>query len=220
MKKGILLAVLLLSFSTLAQNFQLNYDFGKDRKYLTSTFEMFKPDEYGATFFFIDFDFNHPGNKSASLGYFEIARYVTLPFPVKNISATVQYNDGTAPWGPLGHVWLAGLSYPVDLGIFVLNTDLLYRKDYFSEGSDVQITGSWFIPIMQGKISFTGFFDVWSTKNFGKNSRDFVFLSEPQLWINFNNHLSVGGEVEISNNFIPGKTEVQLNPTLGFKWNF
>lgn len=79
MKKGILLSVLLLSFSTLAQNFLLNYDFGKNRKYFTSTFEMFKPDEYGATYFFIDFDFNHPGNKSASLGYFEIARYVSLP---------------------------------------------------------------------------------------------------------------------------------------------
>ncbi|NCS82247.1 MAG: DUF5020 domain-containing protein [Ignavibacteria bacterium CG_4_8_14_3_um_filter_37_9] len=220
MKKGILLALVLLSCSTFAQNLQLNYDFGKDRKYITSTVEMFKPDEYGATYWFVDFDFNHPGNKSASLGYFEIARYIRLPLPINNISATVQYNDGTAPWGPLGHVWLAGLSYPIDLGIFVLNTDLLYRKDYFSEGSDVQLTCVWFIPILDGKINFTGFFDVWSMKNFAADSRDFVFLSEPQLWINFGNHLALGGEVEISNNFIPGKTEVQINPTLGLKWNF
>ncbi|NCQ19096.1 MAG: DUF5020 domain-containing protein [Ignavibacteria bacterium CG22_combo_CG10-13_8_21_14_all_37_15] len=220
MKKGILLALVLLSCSTFAQNLQLNYDFGKDRKYITSTVEMFKPDEYGATYWFVDFDFNHPGNKSASLGYFEIARYIRLPLPINNISATVQYNDGTAPWGPLGHVWLAGLSYPIDLGIFVLNTDLLYRKDYFSEGSDVQLTYVWFIPILDGKINFTGFFDVWSMKNFAADSRDFVFLSEPQLWINFGNHLALGGEVEISNNFIPGKTEVQINPTLGLKWNF
>ena len=220
MKKGILLIVVLLSFSTFAQNLQLHYDFGKDRKHVTSTFEMFKTDEYGATFWFVDFDFNHPGNKSASLGYFEIARYFSLPFPINNISATVQYNDGTAPWGPLGHVWLAGLSYPINLGLFVLTTDVLYRKDYFSEGSDVQLTGVWFIPIMDGKINFTGFFDIWSTKNFATDSRNFVFLSEPQLWFNLGNHLALGGEVEISNNFIPGKTEVQINPTLGFKWNF
>jgi len=220
MKKSIFLAVVLLSFSTFAQNFQLHYDMGKDRKYFTSTIEMFKPDEYGATFLFVDFDFNHPGNKSASLGYFEIARYIALPLPVKNISATIQYNDGTAPWGPLGHVWLAGLSYPVNLGIFVLNTDLLYRKDYFSKGSDLQVTCSWFIPLLEGKISFTGFFDVWSVMNFATDSRDFVFISEPQLWFHLGNHLALGGEVEISNNFIPGKTEVQLNPTVGFKWNF
>jgi len=220
MKKGILLIIVLLSLSTFAQNLQLHYDFGKDRKHVTSTFEMFKTDEYGATFWFVDFDFNHPGNKSASLGYFEIARYFSLPLPIKNISATVQYNDGTAPWGPLGHVWLAGLSYPINLGLFVLTTDVLYRKDYFSEGSDVQLTGVWFIPIMDGKINFTGFFDIWSTKNFKTDSRDFVFLSEPQLWFNLGNHLALGGEVEISNNFIPGKTKVQFNPTLGFKWNF
>jgi len=220
MKKGILLAVVLFSFSTLAQNFQLHYDFGKDRKYFTSTFEMFKPDEYGATYWFVDFDFNHPGNKSASLGYFEIARYLLLPLPIKNVSATVQYNDGTAPWGPLGHVWLAGLSYPIDFGLFTLNTDFLYRKNYFSEGSDMQITGVWYIPLFQGKVTFTGFFDLWSTKNFATDSRDFVFLSEPQLWYNIGNHLGLGGVDAISNNFIPGKTVVQVNPTLGFKWIF
>jgi len=220
MKKGILFIFVLFGISTFAQNFQLHYDFGKDRKYFTSTFEMYKQDEYGATYWFVDIDYNHPGNKSASLAYYEIARYILLPLPVKNISATVQYNDGTAPWGPLGHIWLVGLSYPINLGLFTLNTDVLYRKDYFSKGGDMQITGVWYIPVFDGKLILTGFFDLWSTKNFATDKRDFVFLSEPQWWINVTNHLGLGGEVEISNNFIPGKTTVQVNPTLGFKWTF
>ena len=32
-----------------AQNLQVHYDFGKDRKQITTTLEMFKPDKYGST---------------------------------------------------------------------------------------------------------------------------------------------------------------------------
>jgi hypothetical protein len=58
MKK--LSAVLFFAFAlTLsAQNIQQHYDFGKDRDYFTTTLEMFKPDEYGSTYFFVDFDYN------------------------------------------------------------------------------------------------------------------------------------------------------------------
>ena len=51
-----------------------------------------------------------------------------------------------------------------------------------------------------------------------------VLLTEPQLWYNFNKHLSVGTEIEISNNFIVNfyknndKTFF-VNPTLAVKWN-
>ena len=35
-------------------NLQTFFDLGKDRKYITTTFEMFKGDKWGDTFFFID----------------------------------------------------------------------------------------------------------------------------------------------------------------------
>ncbi|MGE5402898.1 MAG: DUF5020 family protein [Ignavibacteriales bacterium] len=225
MKKLLLLAVFFtLVSSAFSQNLQLHYDMGKDRKYFTSTIEMFKPDEYGSTFFFVDMDYNRGGNKSVSLAYWEIARYVSLPF-VKGLSATVQYNDGMIYNKdinmdfPLGHVWLAGLSYPINLGFVTLNTDFLYRADYLSESkANAQITTTWFVPFFEGKLTFTGFMDVWSTKQAGKNQ--VVLLTEPQLWYNVWNHLSVGSEVEISNNFIPLKNSVQVNPTIAAKWNF
>lgn len=205
-----------------AQNIQLHYDLGEGRDYFTSTIEMFKPDEYGATFFFVDFDYNRQGNNSLSLAYFEIARYISIPC-VKGLSATIQYNDGTAPWGPLGHIVLAGASYPINLGFVTLNTDLLYRKDYLSTGSDMQLTAVWFVPLFDGKLHFTGFLDLW-TRSDANDDKEFVLLTEPQLWYNIDKHLSVGGEVEISNKFLPpndkGEYEIEVMPTLGLKWNF
>ncbi|HEX2868612.1 MAG TPA: DUF5020 family protein [Ignavibacteriales bacterium] len=224
MKKSLFVLLLFLSGSLMAQNFQLHYDMGKDRHYYTSTVEMFKPDEYGSTYLFVDMDFNRGGNKSASLAYMEIARYVNLPF-VKGLSGTVQYNDGLIYNKdlnmdfPLGHVWLFGFSYPINLGFVTLNTDFLYRADYLSERKyNAQLTTVWFKSLFNDKINITGFMDIWSTKQAGKNQ--IVLLTEPQFWYNIYHHLAVGSEVEISNNFIPGKTNLQVNPTIAAKWTF
>ncbi|MCB9209753.1 MAG: DUF5020 family protein [Ignavibacteriales bacterium] len=219
MKKLFLLFALIFVTSSVAQNIQLHYDLGKDREYFTTTLEMFKPDEYGATFFFVDFDYNAPGNKSIALAYFEIARYITIP-GAGGLAGTIQYNDGTAPWGPLGHIVLAGASYPIDLGFVTLNTDLLFRKDYLSNGSDVQLTTVWFVPFFEGKLIFTGFLDLWTGEYWYTDGKEVVLLTEPQLWFNIDNHLSIGGEVELSNNFLPLTDGIQVNPTLGLKWNF
>lgn len=219
MKKNFLYFVFFVSSVINAQNIQLHYDLGEDRDYFTSTIEMFKPDEYGSTFFFVDFDFNAPGNNSISLAYFEIARYISIP-GVNGLSGTIQYNDGTAPWGPLGHIILAGLSYPIDLGFVTLNTDILYRKDYLSDGSDFQLTTVWFKPFFDGKLIFSGFLDLWSGDYWYTDGREMVLLTEPQLWFNIDKHLAVGTEIEISSNFIPLTDGIKVNPTIALKWNF
>lgn len=221
MKKTLLFFLFLTAGTIFAQNIQLHYDFGKDREYFTSTIEMFKPDEYGATFFFVDFDFNQPGNKSISVAYFEIARYIAIP-GLKNVSATIQYNDGTAPWGRLGSIWLGGGSYTFDVP-FNLSVDLLARKDYLSDGLDGQITVCWGKSFFDNKLTFTGFLDIW-TATFADDEKDMVILTEPQLWYNITNHLSAGTEIEISHKFLPpdenGEYDVEVNPTLALKWNF
>ncbi len=74
-----------IGFRALAQNIQLHYDFGKaydhdkyiERKYFTSTLEVFKIDSLGSTFCFVDVDFDK-GNGGASLAYFELARKFAL----------------------------------------------------------------------------------------------------------------------------------------------
>ena len=94
MKKFFLALLLMIPICAKAQNLQVLYDFGEDRKYYTTTLEMFKPDKFGATFFFVDMDYNNGSNKAVSLSYWEIARYINLPFIDDKLSATVQYNDG------------------------------------------------------------------------------------------------------------------------------
>ena len=98
MKRHFLIAsILLFSFGSKAQNIQLHYDFGRSiydkemsgRPLLTSTVEMFKPDKWGSTFFFIDLDYTSKGIAS---GYGEIAR--ELKFWEGPFSIHIEYNGG------------------------------------------------------------------------------------------------------------------------------
>ena len=80
------LAILCVAGAMQAQNLQLHFDprnslYG-DRidapiNYLTATFEMFKPDQWGSTFMFVDLDFNFD-ERNPGLAYAEIARAINL----------------------------------------------------------------------------------------------------------------------------------------------
>lgn len=222
MKRWLLLGLILCwAAAGYGQNLQFHYDFGKNRKYVTTTFEMFKPDEYGSTFWFIDMDYNRPnpkGSSGMSLSYMEIARYITLP-KLGKLSGTVQYNDGLVGPYPLGPVWLFGVSYPVNLGFMTINTDVLYRDAYNSSHPDFQLTLVWQETLLSNqKLTLMGFLDLW-TGDKASGGKQFVLLSEPQFWYQVSNHLNLGGEVEISNNFLPDE-KIGVKPTLGFKWIF
>lgn len=75
-----------------AQNLQLHYDFGKDRGYLTSTLEMFRPDKLGSTFFFVDMNYDVNGQKGVNLAYWEIAREFNIS--KTPLAAHIEYNGG------------------------------------------------------------------------------------------------------------------------------
>lgn len=222
MRRFIILIALVFSAQILpAQNVQLHYDFSEGRHYTTATLEMFKPDEYGATFWFVDFDFDqsHPNtHPSMSLSYLEFARYVTIPC-VNPLSATVQYNDGTVRGFSLGPTWLFGASYPINIGGVVISTDLLYRHAYNSDGPDAQLTLVWTEQLFSEKVTFTGFLDLWTT-DATDDGKELVLLSEPQIWYHAGQHLRLGGELELSQNFLPGEESFQARPTLGIKWIF
>lgn len=218
MIRRIISFILVLNSFVLAQNLQLHYEASEDREYFVSTLEMFKPDQYGSTFWFVDMEYAAPGVKGVSLSYWEIARAFTLP--VKNLSATIQYNDGVASFGSLGQIWLVGVNYYLDLGFVALPVDVLYRSAQGADSPDFQVTATWFIPLMDGNIEFSGFLDFWSQDEFGSDEKQFVLLSEPQIWYNANEHLSVGTEIEISDNFVFGADGIQALPTIGLRWTF
>ena len=234
MKRFYLLSVILFmgAIYGFAQNVQLHYDFGhslydelKDsRPKLTTTVEMFKADKWGSTFFFVDMDYADHEVKSA---YWEIAR--ELKFWEGPISLHVEYNGGL---NFIKDAYLAGLTYSWNNSDFSKGFTFTSSYKYIygnATPNNFQLTGTWYLHFGQGKYSFTGFFDWWREKHTdGKgNAHDYVFISEPQFWVNLNKfkgvdddfNLSIGTEWEISSNFALMEGWY-LNPTLALKWSF
>lgn len=233
MKQTILFtAILLAGIISKAQNIQLHYDLGKDRQYLTSTVEMFKPDSLGSTFFFIDMDYGAGDIKGVSLAYWEIAR--ALKFWRGPFAAHLEYNggflqyrvDGTSYAAQIENAYLAGVEYNYNNADFSkgLTLMVLYKNIQGKHDASFQLTGVWYMNFLNNRLSFNGFADFWRedfvfTENGVDTKTKYVFMTEPQIWYNFNNHLSAGSEIELSNNF-SGVKGFQVNPTLGIKWTF
>ncbi len=206
-----------------AQNLQVHYDFGKDRQMITTTLEMFKPDKWGSTFFFVDFDYQSDKRgveNGVSLAYWEIARSFKWKEDQK-FEPRVEFNNGTVLGYPINDAWLFGAQYTWNTAdfskVFTLQANYKTIQD---KDNGFQITGVWNLHFFNKKLSLTGFADFWKEENvFGLETTDFVFLTEPQIWYNINTNLSFGGEVEISNNF-GGNKGTMVNPTLAAKWTF
>ncbi len=221
------MAFVAFMFSVNAQNVQLHYDFGEGRKMLTSTVEMFRPDAYGSTFFFIDMDYGADGtgiDNGISLAYWEIARAFKWN-ETQKFMPRVEYNGGTmklapedAPWIPIENCWLAGVERTwasADFSkILTLQANYKYIKD--KEDAAFQLTAVWTVQMAEGKVTFTGFADFWKEEMFW--GTDYRLLTEPQLWYNPCKNFSFGTEIELSNNFVGD--EFAVKPTLAVKYTF
>ncbi|MCK5846258.1 MAG: DUF5020 family protein [Bacteroidales bacterium] len=229
--KLLLLFLIAFGVKSFAQNIQLHYDFGKDRKYVTTTVEMFKPDKLGNTFFFIDMDYYSGGSNGISLAYWEIARVFKtekMPFGIH-----AEFDGGfgrfNTPSGDIGYQinesYLAGIDYSINSADFSKGVSLkvLYKTIIDKNKASFQLTAVWYANFFNNKLTLSGFADFWkedSDFNFdGDVDAEYIFLSEPQIWYNFNEHFSLGSEVELSNNFgnIKG---FYVRPTLGMKYTF
>ncbi|MDP4278099.1 MAG: DUF5020 family protein [Bacteroidota bacterium] len=230
------LYLILFSFATAltlqAQNFQVHYDFGKTRKYITTTFELFKSDKWGNTYTFTDIDYNYGEHNSPSCAYMEIAR--CLNFWGGPFSWQVEYNGGfggyrgglTNPDGgsyPINNAWLTGVDYFMHSADFskTLNLKIL-AKDIIGKNFSPQFTTVWGVQLLKNKLTLDGFADLWWEKdtyaNAGKDPNP-VFITEPQFWYNVTPNISAGSEIELSTNF-GGHDGFMCNPTLALKWNF
>ncbi len=225
----------LLSVGAFAQtNLQMFYDLGKDRKYVTTTLEMFKGDDWGSTFFFVDYDYTTKDQRDINIygtqnTYMEIERALNFwqDTQLGALSAHVEFQAGRFG-GFSARNWLFGAEY------FLHNADfsntftlaLLYKAYPNDNASDLplQFSGVWGMNNLFGVegLRFSGFLDFWGENN-NYNDGKFKFLSEPQLWYKVGQffecpNLNVGGEVELSYNFA-GDGFV-CNPCLGLKWEF
>lgn len=237
MKKLLLLFTFLIAAATLeAQNVQLHYDMGKDRKYLTSTVEMFKPDKWGSSFYFIDIDYGKGGTngvQGTQLAYFEIAR--GLKFWKSPFEIHLEYNGGFGQFKAnpgynqayqINDAWLFGGNYTWNTADYskIFTLQAMYKNIRGKNDMSFQLTGVWTLKFFKDKVTLSGFADFWREDNVvgptGKTKNtNFVFLSEPQFWFNCTDHFSVGSEVEVSSNFA-GHDGLMVNPTIAGKWIF
>lgn len=232
LRKLLLFTLSFMAFTSLnAQNLQLHFDprnalYGNEvspKNYLTATFEMFKPDAWGSTFMFVDFDFNND-KRNIGLVYAEIAR----AFKIKDFALMphLEYNGGLGTGFSIPSSYLAGMQYPIQLGNFFMGTYLAYKLNAFQTNShDVQWTLTWNSAFPNSKVSLAGFLDLWSENKdraTGEGGKKLVLLSEPQIWYNFTPNFALGSEVELSYNFVNAFAESKFYaiPTLATKWNF
>jgi hypothetical protein len=224
MKKKLFFALVLgTAFFTTANaqtNLQIFYDFGKDRKIVTTTLEGFYNDNWGNTFFFIDYDYA-PRSEFPNGTYFEIARCLNFwqDSPLAPLSLQVEYNGGVYNKYGINHAFLTGIDWFLHSGDFrnTLNFKLLYKHIVnVYQKVPMQFTTVWGCQDIFGAkgLRFSGFVDVWNEGNLA------IVLSEPQLWYSFGTeHFNLGGEVELGYNF-GGATGFTINPCLGMKWVF
>ncbi len=213
-----------------AQNLQVFYD--TERKCITSTIEMFRPDAFGSTFYFVDMDYS----PTAVGAYTEIAREFCFwqDSKLSWLSAHAEFNGGfDLGNGSYNNAWLLGLTYSGHTADFSKTWSITASYKAISgtiglngkkQPHNFQLTGVWGISFANGWCSFSGFADFWREARIWQGT-NFIFISEPQLWVNLNNikgwekiNLSVGGEVELSNNFVTKGFKVM--PALGAKWTF
>ena len=239
----------LLSVGAFAQtNLQVFYDLGKDRKMVTTTLEMFNSDNWGSTFFFVDYDYYNQdfrdqkdplGGKpykdvyGARGSYFEMARALNFwqDSSLGALSAHVEFNAGV---GFGNRNWLFGVEYFLHNADFsnTFTFELLYKTFKGSESHlPLQFTFVWGMNNLFGVegLKFSGFADVWGEDanlwdDKDKCEKNLTFISEPQLWYNVGSlfgcpNFNIGTEIELSNNFA-GNKGFMCNPCVGVKWNF
>lgn len=246
MKTNLLAAVLALCTLPLtAQNVQLHYDLGhslyKDlttRPSVTTTVEMFKPDQWGSTYMFTDIDYQRDGVAGA---YWEISREFNIT-KNKQWAAHIEYNGGLSSnektWAAtrfqhavlLGGAWnWHSKSYDKTFSIQTMYKYYFRDRHYEAHPfNSFQLTEVWSTTFAHKLCTFDGFCDTWYDPTVrGK----WIITSEPQIWFNLNTlkgwnkvNLSLGSEVEISNDFVWNENgehdKFYAIPTVAAKWTF
>lgn len=213
-----------------AQNIQVQYD--TERDCITSTLEMFRPDAYGSTFFFVDMDYT----PKVTGAYWEISRELCFWKDSKYswLSLHLEFDGGlNTAAGAFNNSWLTGLTYSGHSKDFSKTWSISAMYKLIPDTKDVngkdqqhnfQVTGVWGINFADGWCTFSGFMDFWREMRPWQGT-EYIFMSEPQFWVNLNKikgweeiNLSVGGELELSNNFV--EKGFRAMPAIGAKWTF
>jgi len=175
-------AVALAQTAGAQTNFQIFYDFGRDREHVTTTLEGFYNDKWGNTYFFVDYDYNQRNNDnrvySPSGTYFEIARCLNFwkDSKLAPLSIHVEYNGGVYRDYTINNAFFLGADwflhsadYKNTLNLKVLGKYINYNHATKSSGAKrrsavpMQFTAVWGMQDLFNVkgLRFSGFADFW-----------------------------------------------------------
>jgi len=217
MKKLLVILTILVTFSATGQNLQLHYDF--ERGFYMSTFEMFRIDKYGFSYAFVDFDYD--AKNGISRGHEKIVRVLKtekmplgLEVAYEGIVGTYEYPGGTGGFSP-NTCWIFGVNYARYTPNWGFTFSPGYKKIKNVDNFNYIVNGTWYLNFFKRKLTFNGVIEFWSEEGFTDN---IVFNSEPQVWFNATQNLSIGSEVKITNN--RGNEKFEVRPSIALKWIF
>lgn len=177
-------AALFLAQGVKAQtNIQTFYDFGKDRKHVTTTIEGFYSDNWGSTFFFVDHDYNSKNKDDKTFApsgtYLEISRALNFwkNSSLAPMSAHVEYNGGVYNGYTINNAFLFGAEWffhskdfkntlTLELMYKHINYHGVYKIDGVTKCKSkvpLQFTVVWGMQDLLGVtgLRFSGFADFW-----------------------------------------------------------
>ena len=185
-----------LGFASKAQNLQVMYDFGGERQYITTTFEMYKADKWGGTFFFVDFYHdgkNHPNNKGMMGTYMEIERALNFwqNSKLKDLSAHVEYAGGLGVYNVgddifgynISNAWMFGAEYFFHSKDYrnTLTVAALYKTIIGGKQAvPLQFSLAWGMQDLFNVkgLRFSGFADFWWEENTWSDVNGNVIVDE------------------------------------------
>lgn len=221
---------------------QMNYDYGYKmygseldyRPELMARVTNHSTHKYGFSSYFL-LDATLANNKMVG-AYTELSIDKTIfNYPV---SLHLEYNGGleTDKNGKKGQAYndayLFGLSFhdsDASNNNFTMQFMYKYLANHPEEKNSFQITAMWNYYLLTGLFSFNGYMDLWRDKSV---EGDYVFLTEPELWLNMNHviadfNLSIGAGAEMSYNFVDfndgskiPNNRFAICPYLAAKWTF
>ena len=241
MKKIIVfVATLLLAFGAAnAQELQLQYDFNRSKDagspYTIATITGTHFDNWGSTFYFVNFDFAKSSGKTI---YGEIQRALNFwqNTALKDFYLEVEYDGGvlSGVGGDISQAFLAGAAYSFHDETFrnFLQLQVLYRQFFGNtfgnphQDIPIQLTAVYTLKDLFNvkDLLLVGFADFWWQDGFvaGKETNA-VFMAKPQLWYGVGkfigvDNLHIGGQVEITANCFSTEKHWVFNPAVGVRW--
>lgn len=181
-------ALLVMAPSAKAANVQLHYDF--DRETETATVESLTLGKV-TTFFFFDVDYNDGTESIYGEGYASYGEKWHID---------AGFNGGVHRSFPLGEWALIGGGYgPLTA----------YARIDKDGNVDPQFT--YIFYVRHKSLELSGFADYW------RQDGEWIFLAEPQAWWNITDHIAIGSEIEVSDNFA-GSDSFEIRPTIAVRF--